>query len=382
MSLFAINKVLNDALRPDHPRFSPIIQQDTKLEKIAASAFADPHRHNAEIGKMITSGALRRTSNDNLQKRGNPFPIKYDDPDRVRQNRAFAVEYQKLSGHAGLPSMSDWMEKGGRTTTKPGDTVRNLKKAADDQMLPLQYRPSDLLSDQATATLLQIEKELPNLAMWKRVMSIVMGGRQNANPNDFYRWKQSISQIAQEISSMCAAIGLDPSALLEELTPERWYDPMVASGPSRFSPAAASISPNVENPSSFFDVQPPDTPTAVDPEFGSDSTVRNPDFRQQKLAKFYDGLKRGDTSGVVETASDRRMLEKYAEVILQTEFDHDSGLRGLIEQLHKTRSRVSAAEWGKVQRQPHYESIVKAIINFAGLTPAMKGACLALVGDK
>lgn len=385
MSLFLPNRY-NEALRPQPLSPYEVHMQKAaadfrKLEKFAEASDPTPRERAETIGKVLQSGMLRPGSGY-LQKRAKErrFPIENDDEEKHRLNVAVGSALAKQPGHSFHPSMDSALSK--IASSGVGVGVRKMVETNNANLPPLNSRLPGQQGPTISEGVLEIYNALPDGRVRQGVLNALLV-RPPANPNDRYRYAQSVVDIAQQVRAMCTDMGLDASALLDALSRRLdFFDPLVGqSSPARFSAPRSSVSPNISDPASFFDVEPPVDPMEVDDQFaGADSTDINPDFRERKLAKFYDGLRQG--VNVVKTASDRTLLEDYARVILQTEFDSNSGLRSLIEQLHKTRSRTSAAEWRKVQRQPQFEAIVSAIMNFTGLTAPMKGACLALINDK
>ena len=352
----------NSALMPmpltDYERHMAKASADfRKLQKVAEASDPTPKERAETIGKVLQSGMLR-AGTGYLSKRAQErrFPIMHDDEEKHRLNVTVGNALAQQPGHSFHPgmTMSDALSK--IASPGVGSGVRKMVQENNQNLPPLNSRLPGQQGPTISEDTLEVMNSLPDARLRNGVVNALLA-RPPANPNDAYRWAQSIVSIASQVRTCCDEMGLDAGALLDALSRRMdFFDPLVGqSSPARFSSPRSSVSPNIESPSTFFDVEPPVEPMSVDPQFsGADSTDTNPDFREQKLAKFYNGLQRG--VNVVKTASDRKLLEDYARVILQTEFDNASGLRKLIEQLHKTRSRVSAAEWRTVQRQPHFES--------------------------
>lgn len=229
--------------------------------------------------------------------------------------------------------------------------------------------------------MIEVMNSLPDTRLRQGVINALLT-RPPASPSDSYKWVQSVVGIAQQVRACCDEMGLDGSALMDSLSRRLdFFDPMAQSRPSRPTPPADSISPNIDDPEAWMsDTVPPENPMAVDPQFaGADRTDINPDFSNKSvLAKFY---KVGRETGqdICKTPTQREMLEDHAKIVLKCDFP--SGLRSPILELHAVRNRTPHAEWIKVQRTPLYKSIVNAIAHMK-LSDQLRGACMSLVTSR
>jgi hypothetical protein len=347
-----------------------------KLQKVAEASDPNPRERAEVIGKVLQSGMLRPGSGYlNKRAKERRFPIEHDDPDKARFNKQFGAALAKQPGHSFHPSMSGTLSSG------VGVGVRALKAANDQNLLPLNSRLPGQQGPTISEDAIEVMNTLPDARVRQGAINVLLS-RPPLSPNDRYQYALSIVSIASQVRQMCTDMGLDASALLDALSRRLdFFDPMVQSHPSRPTPPAASISPNIDDPASFFDVEPPETPTEVDPRFaGTDGTGINPDFSNKSvLAKFY---KVGRETGqdICKTPTQREMLEDHAKIVLKCDFP--SELRSQILQLHAARNRTPHAEWAKVQRTPTYQAIVKAIGSMNGLSDQLRGACMSLVTSR
>jgi hypothetical protein len=354
-----------------------------KLQKVAEASDPTPKQRSETIGKLLQSGMLRPGSgylNKRAQERR--FPIEHDDPEKASLNKQVGVALARQPGHAFYPGMaiSDSLSK--IASSGVGSAARKMVDENNANLLPLnaRYLPGQegpSISEGA----IEVMNSLPDARVRQGVVNVLLS-RPPLSNNDRYVWLQSIITLREQINEMTAAIGLDPSALIDTLDrrAEFFFDPMVQDRPSRPTSPASSVSPNIDDPASFFDVPAPEEPMAVNPNFaGSDRTDLQPDFRNKSvLAKFYKGLKTGQD--ICKTPSQREMLEDHAKVVLKCDFP--SGLRNQIMSLHAARNRTPHAEWLKVQRTPIYKSIVNAIANMKGLSDQLRGACISLITSR
>ena len=132
-------------------------------------------------------------------------------------------------------------------------------------------------------------------------------------------------------------------------------------------PPRRRFSPNISDPASFFDVEPPEEPMAVDPQFaGADSTDINPDFSNKMvLAKFYKVGPR-DGPGYLQDAYATRNLEDYAKILLRTDFP--PALRKQILAVHEGRNRPAQPSGPKYSARRSTRASSHAITNMKGLT--------------
>jgi hypothetical protein len=352
-----------------------------KLQKVAAASDPTPRERAETIGKVLQSGMLRPGSGY-LQKRAKErrFPIEHDDEEKHRLNVAVGGALAKQPGHSFRPGMSRALAK----IASPGVGVGVRKMVAENNanLLPLNSRLPGQQGPTISEDVLEIYNTLPDGRLRQGVLNALIGGRPPASPNDQYRWAQSIVETAKQVRQMCDDMGLDASALLDALSRRLdFFDPMVSSRPSRPTPRADSISPNIDEPEAWMsDTIPPEEPMAVDDFAGSDRTDTNPDFSNKSvLAKFYK-VGRSFGQDICKTPTQREMLEDHAKVVLKSDFP--SGLRSQILELHAARNRTPHAEWAKVQRTPIYRGIVKAIGSMNGLSDQLRGACMSLITSR
>jgi hypothetical protein len=351
-----------------------------KLQKVAAASDPNPRERAEVVGKVLMSGMLREGSgylNKRAQERR--FPIEHDDPDKARLNKQVGTALSRQPGHFFHPSMADSLSK--IASPGVGSGVRAMKAANDQNLLPLNARLPGTQGATISEAAIEVMNTLPDARVRQGVINVLLS-RPPLSPNDRYQYAQSIVQISEQVRSMCTDMGLDGSALLDSLSRRLdFFDPLVGqSGPSRPTAPRESISPNVDDPASFFGVEPPEEPMAVDPQFaGADSSDINPDFHGQKLAKFY---KVGRETGqdICKTPTQREMLEDYAKIVLRTDFPPD--LRKHILSIHDGRNRTPHAEWARIQKTPIYKSIIHAITTMKGLTDQMRGAAMSLVTSR
>jgi hypothetical protein len=351
-----------------------------KLQKVAEASDPTPRERAETIGKVLQSGMLRPGSGY-LQKRAKErrFPIEHDDPEKARLNKQFGAALAQQPGHSFHPSMSGALSK--IASSGVGVGVRKMVEENNQNLLPLNARLPGQQGPTISEDAIQVMNSLPDARVRQGVVNALLA-RPPANPNDAYRWTQSIVSIAQQVRTCCDEMGLDASALLDALSRRLdFFDPLVGqSSPARFSSPQLSVSPNIEDPASFFDVEPPEEPMKVDPQFaGADRTDRNPDFSNKSvLTKFY---KVGRETGqdICKTMSQREQLEQYATIVLS---DFPPELRKQILTIHDGRNRTAHAEWARIQKTPVYKSIIHAISTMKGLTDQMKGACMSLVTSR
>jgi hypothetical protein len=351
-----------------------------KLEKVVAASDFTPAQRSETIGKVLQSGMLRGGATSELAKRAESRRILYDDPEKHKLNVAVGAALARQPGHAFHPGMSMSGALSKIASSGVGVGVRKMVAENNANLPPLNSRLPGQQGPTISEDTIEVVNSLPDARVRQGVINALLS-RPPLSPNDRYQYAQSIVDIAQQVRTMCTDMGLDGSALLDSLSRRLdFFDPLVGqSGPSRFSPAAASISPNISDPASFFDVEPPEEPMSVDPSFaGADRTDQNPDFRN-KLAKFY---KVGRETGhdICKTPSQREQLEDYAKILLHTDFPPT--LRKQILAVHDGRNRAGSAEWVKVQKTPIYKSIISALNNMKGLSDQMRGAAMSLVTSR
>jgi hypothetical protein len=110
---------------------------------------------------------------------------------------------------------------------------------------------------------------------------------------------------------------------------------------------------------------------------GADRTELNPDFADQKLAKFWDYARCGVDIRKGEAGS-REQLEQYGRVVGQVR-DRRSAAEDNLGSSRGARKRVSPSTWANATREPEFKAVLKAINDHRCLTRAMKGACMALI---
>jgi hypothetical protein len=349
-----------------------------RLAKIAKSAEPDPHEKAETVGKMIMSGALRVGSGPNgnaaLRKRAQTsgFPITSDAPERARLSKAVGEALAGLRGSRGHPAMG-WVQKG-TVAGGVGARVRALKAANDGGMAPmLPGVQAPTINDNA----LDVLNALPDGRARQAVVS-VMTARPPANPSDAYRWLQSVVALREQITEMCEEMGLDPTALTDLLDRKvDFYDPMAQSGPATAARPRSNVGPTTEDLDAWRDRADPPA-EEIDPRdfAGSNRTDMNPDFAEEKLAKFWSHAKRGVDIRKGEDGS-REQLERYGLVVVKSEID--GALQKQILAMHAARKRAGPRVWSQVTREPHYEAILESIATHPHLTRAMKGAAVALI---
>jgi len=363
-----------------------------KLGKIAARAEPPPRERAETIGKMLMSGMLRAGAGPNgnaaLQKRAQErgrFPIRSDNPEQARLGRQVGAALTKLRGHTGHPA-APWMDK--VAVRGVGSRVRALK-AANDRNLPMLPGVQGPMIDENA---LQILNALPDNRVRQGVLNAVML-RPPQNPNDAYRWMQTITALRQQITEMCEEMGLDATALTDLLDRRvEFYDPMAQTRPATGAPRGSNVGPHPDDDQGEWprwpsELEPPATPLQPgrhpdtgrfeEPFAGADRTDSNPDF-DQKLAKFFDYAKRGVDITKGEAGS-RKQLEQYGEVVVKAELPNP--LQNQVLLLNGARSQVgrTSKTWAKIKREPTYGAIVRRIAQHPHLTRAMKGAALALI---
>jgi hypothetical protein len=350
-----------------------------KLQKVAEASDPNPRERAETIGKVLQSGMLRPGSGY-LQKRAQErrFPIEHDDPDKARLNKQVGSALARQPGHFFHPSMGSALSQ--IASSGVGVGVRKMVAENNQNLLPLNARLPGTQGPTVSEDTIEVMNSLPDARLRQGVINALLT-RPPASPNERYQYAQSIVSIASQVRQMTADMGLDATALLDALSRRLdFFDPMVQDRPTRPTRPAASISPNIEDPASFFDVEPPEEPMEVDPRFaGADSSDINPDFSNKMvLAKFY---KMGRETGqdICKTMSQREQLEQYATIVLS---DFPPELRKQILTIHEGRNRTPPADWARIQKTPVYKSIIHAITTMKGLTDQMKGACMALVTSR
>lgn len=357
---------LNAALKRTDPPFGAAADLTKaaadlrKLETIAKKAEPSARERAEAVGKMLMSGALRAGAGANgnaaLTKRAQErrYPIMHDDPTKAQLNKQIGAALAGLRGNRGHPSMG----RIGTGSPGVGAHVRTLKAANDRNMPNLPGVQGPMIDDNAVAIL----NALPDARVRNGAINAVMM-RPPANPNDGYRWVQSIVELREQINEMCREMGLDPTALTDLLDRRvEFYDPMAQTGPATAAPSNSNLDPPV--------------PIDPGPFAGSTRTDLNPDFAvDEKLAKFWDHAKRG--VDIRKGPMALKEYEQYGVVVVKSEIG--GALQKQILQMHETRNRVGPAAWKNVCREPYYEAILKAIHDHKGLTRAMKGAALALI---
>lgn len=381
MSLFlpyGMNSALNDTRSPFGQAAADYVKAAragfNKLEAIAKRAEPDGHAKAEAVGKLLMSGGLRAgagaNGNVNLRKRAQQphhFPIEHDDRDRARFNQRFADALAKLPGHAGAPQMT-WLSKVA-VTSGIGAGVRKQVAANNSNLLPLNMpgQQGPTINEKA----LEVMNLLPDGRIRQGILTAVMT-KPPQNPNDAYRWVQTIVALREQINEMCEQMGLDATALTDLLDRKvEFYDPMVQSAPETNSSPRAN-----EDFDEWRDrAEPPAEDDQPGPFAGSDRSDSNPDF---KLAKFYDAVTgRGAPLTRGEDAS-LQQLEKYGEIVVKAELG--GALKSQILMLNATRRRLGrGTAWRKVMEEPTYQGVVRAIVKHPQLTRAMKGAALALI---
>ncbi len=381
MMPYGTNSALNDFRSPFGEAAANFVKQAraggtfNKLEAIAKRGELDGHAKAEMIGKMLMGGALRAgagaNGNVNLRKRAQQahhFPIEHDDRDRARFNQRFADALAKLPGHAGAPQMT-WMSKMA-VTSGVGAGVRKQVQTNNQNLLPLNMpgQQGPTINEEA----LEVMNLLPDARIRQGILTAVMT-KPPQNPNDAYRWVQTIVALREQINEMCEQMGLDATALTDLLDRKvEFYDPMAQSGPATNPSPRASVGPTVEDFDEWRDrAEPPAEDDQPGPFAGSD----RPDF---KLAKFYDAvtgrgapLTRGEDGSLAQ-------LEKYGEIVVKAELD--GALKSQILMLNATRKRLGrGVAWKKVTQEPTYAGIVRAVVRSKNLTRSMKGAALALI---
>lgn len=393
---------LNAALKRRDPPFGAVAGDPAKagdyakLERIVQRAEPAARAKAETVGKMIMSGALRAGAGPNgnaaLAKRAQErrYPIMHDDPEKARLNKAVGAALAGLRGHSGHPSMG-WLAKGAGSPGV-GAGVRALKAANDRNLPNLPGVQGPMIDENA----LEILNSLPDARVRNGVINAVMM-RPPANPNDGYRWMQSIVELREQINEMCKEMGLDPTALTDLLDRRvAFYDPTVQTQPATAAPRGSNLGSDPDDPGAWpAELAPPAEPIDPDgpqhrdrrggylPGFqhddfaGATRTDLNPDFAaEEKLAKFWDHAKRGVDIRKGEAGS-RDQLERYGVVVVKSEIDGALGKQILA--MHDARKRAGPRAWAKVMREPHYTAVLESIATHPRLTRAMKGACVALI---
>ena len=396
MMPYGMNSALNDFRSPFGEAAANFVKQAragadsyAKLERIAKRGELDPHQKAQMIGKAIMSGQLRAGVGPNggmaLEKRAQQrgrFPITSDDPQRARLGRQVGEALTKLSGLPGHPAMAPYVAKIGMPGV--GARVRALKAANDANSMPaVSSRNLPMLPGTQGLTISEAAIEVLNSLPDNRVRQSAINAltlRPPASNNDAYRWVQTIVALREQINEMCEQMGLDATALTDLLDRKvEFYDFGSQTSPETNSSPRANVGPTTEDFDEWRDrAEPPATEVDVGPFAGSDRSDSNPDFREEKLAKFWDYAKQGRdvTKGRPDT---RKQLEQYARVILQAEIG--GVLQKEIQLLHATRERLGRGSkaWAKMTREPGYAQVVEKIVKHPHLTRAMRGACAALI---
>jgi hypothetical protein len=364
---------------------------DKRLEKIAKRGELEPHQKAATIGKMLMSGQLRVGAGANggatLHKRAaerNHFPIRHDDNDRARFNQRFSAALAKLPGHAGAPQM-DWLSKM-PVTSGVGAGVRKQVAANNSNLLPLNMPGTQ--GPQIDENALEILAALPDGRVRQGVINAVML-RPPQNPNDAYRWVQTIVALRDQINEMCEGMGLDPTALTDLLDRRvEFYDPMVQTKPATNPARERGVGNDPDHPEEWpTELVPPAEPVDLrepDGRFrsssfaGADRTDSNPDFREEKLAKFFDAVRDGRAVAFTRGEDGSlAQLRRFGEIVVKSELE--GALQKQVLQMSAARKRIGAAAWQKVMKEPAYAGLVRAIVRAPTLSRSMKGAALSLL---
>jgi hypothetical protein len=380
---YGLNAALNDR-RPSPLARAGQVDPLKKLAEIAARGEPSAREKAETIGKMIMSGALRAgdgpNGNASLQKRAQErrYSTMSDNPEKTRLNKAVGEALAGLRGHIGHPGAGFFAK-----TIMPGvgERVRALKASNDDHFSVSPLRNLPMLpgtqAPQINEDALQVLNSLPDARIRNGAINAILL-RPPANPNENYRWIQTIVSLRQQIKEMCQQIGLDPTALTDLLDRKlEWFDPMVQTQPATNPPPRSNVGPTTEDLDVWRDrADPPAEPIDPGPFAGADTTDLNPDLgAEEKLAKFYDHAKRG--VDIRKSPMTRKELEQYGRVVLKSEVG--GPLRHQILLAADVRESVSPRIWEKITDEPDFKAMLKSIVAHPNLTRAMKGACLALI---
>ena len=379
-----LNSALNDRRNPFGKAADAIAESArnmARLDKIAKAAELDPRAKAAAVGKMLMGGQLRvgfgPNGNAELAKRAQDpshFPITSDSPHRRLLQSRVGGALAKMRGNPGHPNMPDFLNKGAGFTFGVGRNVRAMK-AANDRNLPMLPGSGGVGLDEDA---LEILNALPDGRVRQDVIGTIFS-RPPQNPNDAYRWIQSIVSLRQQISEMCADMGLDPKALTSLLDRKvDFYDPMTQSGPATPPPRGYNVSPYPDSPQKWpAEVEPPVEPIDPGDFAGASTTDLNPDFGgEEKLAKFWDSAKRG--VDIRKGPMQRAEYEQYGLAVVRS--DLEGALQKQILQMHAARKRVGSSAWPNfIGADRHYDAILRSVAEHPHLTRAMRGACIALI---
>jgi hypothetical protein len=376
-----------------------------KLEK-AFEAEREPHKKAADIGNLIMTKALAVGAGVNgnqalrllAQRRG--FPIESDRPYETRVAKAVSAALAKLRGTPGHPAMAGLINKAAMPAASPGDRVRALKKANDsgatspyltavDRNAPVVFDRNLHGAQGATISTEALEtlNSLPDGRQRNAALNALMV-RPPLNPNDNYKWRQSIVEIIDYILRMCGDSGKPLIDSLAERIGEdgeiSFYDPMVQSRPPSYPPRDSDISATSRDVDSWRSSLRPPT-KEIDPgafaNSGGNSDYMSPDFKVAKhaiLCKFADVSKRNGRTIEKNWQDDPDQLRQYCEVVVADEFP--SGIKMQLIELMAARKRSSDDRWRKVvMGTPMFQAIVKAITGHPNLSWAQRGAALSLI---
>jgi hypothetical protein len=112
------------------------------------------------------------------------------------------------------------------------------------------------------------------------------------------------------------------------------------------------------------------------PFAGADRTDTNPDFVEEKLAKFWDSAKRG--VDIRKGPMQRAEYEQYGLAVKKS--DLEGAVQKLILHMHEAKKRLGSAAWPTfIKGNRHYDAILRSVAEHPHLTRAMRGACVALI---
>jgi hypothetical protein len=376
-----------------------------RLEK--ASAPPEPYAHARRV-EAIRKSCMAATGPGGgevlarvAQARG--FPTMSDDLARARENRMFSNELTKLRGTPAHPAVQNMIEKFMHNSSPGvGERVRMTKAVNDsganspylsgvdrrapavfDRHLPGYKGPT--ISSEAV----ELINCLPDGRQRNSALNALLV-RPPANPNDYYKWRQSVVEIIDYIRRMCGDSGKPLIDSLAERIGEdgeiSYYQPTTQDAPPTHHAPGTNVGPSATNPSAWpSELRPPQTPIDPGPfsNSGGNSDYMSPDFKVAKTAlfqKFADVSKRsGRADRVKNWWLDEGQRQQYARMLVDSEFR--GAIKHQIAAIADDRDNLTKGEWKRLKAAPIYKSLKSAIEGLKNNSWAMKGALLELISE-